>query len=364
MVKATNRYSECIEVLNEELSIGRELNSEAIYDAFCNFVSNRQLLKQIIEYGEFRYEYLQFVNIMKDTVWEDGIKLVIQLYKNAKQKANLKAITWLNECIQDFTDAGERWTQKGRSAYEPEIKSRRPDIELSNMMEYIGGVIEGVIKSYIRFVRGCIFIENEKEIKELELGVMIQNLIEKSQIFKAVYCDLLEGKRLSDWRNVANHEQYSLHSDDKAELIFRIGDHEEKKLFSLQEIMIIAKQVDVLAYMNKIALGMIKIDEVENIKDSLKNKRKNIYKQRDDQIAEITELAINCGMRLVDIDFEQNTMTLIETRLKEELLTDFLRKMRSIFWKTDMKIFIKKDDKVHYTTRLLDETGRIMVWKV
>ena len=63
------------------------------------------------------------------------------------------------------------------------------------MMKYIGGVIEGGIKSYIRFVRGCIFIENEKEIKNLKLGVMVQNLIDKFEIFKAVYCDMLAGEK-------------------------------------------------------------------------------------------------------------------------------------------------------------------------
>ena len=50
--------------------------------------------------------------------------------------------------------------------------------------------------------------------------------------------------------------------------------------------------------MNKIVVEMIKIGEIENIGDSLHNRRENNFKQRDDQIAEITELAVNSGMRL------------------------------------------------------------------
>ena len=38
--------------------------------------------------------------------------------------------------------------------------------------------------------------------------------------------------------------------------------------------------------------------------------------------------------------------------------------MKLVFKEIDMEIIIKKGNKVHYTTRLLDETGRIMVWKV
>ena len=361
MAKIADSYSEYIEALNTELSMGKELKTDSIYDAFCKFVSNKQLLKQIIENGGFRFEYIQFINLMRDTLWEDCINLIIELYRNAKQKDHLKAIAWLNECIQDFTDAGEKWTQKARSAYEPHVEGQRPDIDLSNMMEYIGGVIEGAIKSYIRFVRGCIFIENGKDIKNLKLGVMVQNLIDKFEIFKAVYCDMLAGEKLSDWRNVANHEKYSLQADDNVELIFGTEENERKKFFSMQIIWFIAKQIDVLAYMNKIAVEMIKIDEIENIGDSLHAKRKNIFKQRDDQIAAITELAVNSGMRLINIDFEQNIVILIEIELKKELLADFLYKMKFIFKEINMEIIIKKGNKVHYTTKLLDETGKIMV---
>ena len=57
-------------------------------------------------------------------------------------------------------------------------------------------------------------------------------------------------------------------------------------------------------------------------------------------------------------------MILIEIELKKELLADFLYKMKFIFKEINMEIIIKKGNKVHYTTKLLDETGKIMVWKV
>ena len=62
--------------------------------------------------------------------------------------------------------------------------------------------------------------------------------------------------------------------------------------------------------------------------------------------------------------FEQNIVILIEIELKKELLADFLYKMKFIFKEINMEIIIKKGNKVHYTTKLLDETGKIMVWKV
>lgn len=49
---------------------------------------------------------------------------------------------------------------------------------------------------------------------------MTHNIIDKDAIFSAIYQDMLENEKISDWRNVANHEKYSLLSDDSIELIF------------------------------------------------------------------------------------------------------------------------------------------------
>ena len=58
-----------------------------------------------------------------------------------------------------------------------------------------------------------------------------------------------ENEKISDWRNVANHEKYSLLSDDSIELIFGKKDKTRKKLSTIKNIRIIAKQIDMLAYM-------------------------------------------------------------------------------------------------------------------
>lgn len=361
MAKRTDSYSDYIEALNTELLMGENMNSQAIYDAFSNLVENKRLLKQLIEVGEYKFEYILFITLLKDTLWEDGIELVIKIYRNAKQKDNLKAISWLNNCIQDFTNAGEKWTQQARKAYAPEEEEQRPDIALENVMGYIGGTTEGIIKAYLRFVNGCISIANGKEIKELKLGIMVQNLIDNSEIFKGVYCDILKKEKISDWRNAANHLKYVLQPDGNLEVILGNGEKERKKIFSLESIKHVAIGINALAYMNKIAIEMIKIDEIENREDGLYNKKKNIFKQRDDQIGAVVQLAVDRGMRLIGVDFEENEMFLIEVEFKEEFLEDFLYKMRCIFGKSDMRIFILKGNVVHYEIRLFDESGKIIV---
>ncbi|MCM1497805.1 MAG: hypothetical protein NC124_05000 [Clostridium sp.] len=61
------------------------------------------------------------------------------------------------------------------------------DILVGSAMEYIGGLIEGTKKTYIRFLNGCISMAKKREIGLLDLGVMIQNLIDYDKIFKGMH---------------------------------------------------------------------------------------------------------------------------------------------------------------------------------
>lgn len=105
--------------------------------------------------------------------------LYIEIQKNKNAQA---AIDWLCKCIQEFDSAGEKWNLKARDMVEND--NGRMDIELNKTMEFIGGVIEGVIKTYICFVNGCFSIQNGKVADPtIDLGVMTHNIIDKDAIF-------------------------------------------------------------------------------------------------------------------------------------------------------------------------------------
>ena len=193
---------------------------------------------------------------------------------------------------------------------------------------------------------------------------MTHNIIDKDAIFSAIYQDMLENEKISDWRNVANHEKYSLLSGDSIELIFGKKDKTRKKLSTIKNIRIIAKQIDMLAYMNKIAVEIIKIDEIENISNILQIKSKNKYKKNDDRIAATIEYAAKCGLRMIDLDIENGGAVFVETIFDKENFEEFLNKMRLLFAEIDLNIIVYKSEKVHYTTNLTDKFGKVMVWKV
>lgn len=360
-------YSNYIERLNDELSVLENIDDDAIYNDFNMFVENKLFLKKMIANGGLRYEYIQYHLMMKDTLWQDGIQKIIEIYRMAKKTEEQKTLLLLKECAQAFTDAGDKLTQRVRESDGFENWNQlRTDLAVRSMMEFIGGVIEGTIKPYIYFVSGCISIIKGKDTKQLNLGVMVQNLIDNNDVFKGIYFDMLCQEKLSNWRNVANHEKYSVIENDEVELLFinnKQGLH--KKVLSPQIILFIVKQVDILAYMNKIAVELIRIDEVNSLFDEPIKKRKNSYKKKDDQIVTIVEVASKYDMKCLDIDYENKKLYFEEQKnFSKESLEKFLPKIKAILEDAKFKVFIMKEKKVHYTTRLDDGMVKILVWKI
>lgn len=142
-------------------------------------------------------------------------------------------------------------------------------------------------------------------------------------------------------------------------MIFGKKDKTRKKLSTIKNIRIIAKQVDMLAYMNKIAVEIIKIDEIENISNILQIKSKNKYKKNDDRIAATIEYAAKCGLRMIDLDIENGGAVFVETIFDKENFEEFLNKMRLLFAEIDLNIIVYKSEKVHYTTNLTDKFGKV-----
>ena len=75
---------------------------EDAFDIVEKFVQNKSLFKDFVESGGFRFEYIWYRMLIKDSVWEDGITSIIAVYRDTKNKNSQAAIDWLCKCIQEF----------------------------------------------------------------------------------------------------------------------------------------------------------------------------------------------------------------------------------------------------------------------
>lgn len=74
---------EYIENLNRELSEHPPFTKADVYNEFEKYVIDKEKLRKTIDCGLFHYDYIQYCTFMKDTLWEDGLKLIIEICKNA-----------------------------------------------------------------------------------------------------------------------------------------------------------------------------------------------------------------------------------------------------------------------------------------
>jgi len=72
-----------LENLKLELSMRDKIEPDEIMDAFSKYVDNKCDLSAMIDSGMLRFEYLHYVSIFRDTLFEDVIKYIVELARKA-----------------------------------------------------------------------------------------------------------------------------------------------------------------------------------------------------------------------------------------------------------------------------------------
>ena len=109
------------------------------------------------------------------------------------------------------------------------------------------------------------------------MGVKIDALIAYSDVFKALYKDLLLDVSVSQWRNIANHGDYKI-VDETVEVTYGNTNNLQTKHVTKEELIILLKTIDVLLYMHKIAFVLLSVDYSSCLDISeVKKTKKSIY---------------------------------------------------------------------------------------
>lgn len=222
---------------------------------------------------------------------------IINIYWSARKADEERAKKILKDFYPRMLYLGERVTINSDKLLQVFNKDNREDYVISNAFEYIGRIIEGVDKDYILFIDSCCRIVKSKEIKNFKLGVHVDNLLQNSKLFEAVYKDMLLNEKISDWRNVANHDNYQI-LNNGVNVTLGQGNLLRNKMYTFKEIKLLAKTIEVLTYAQKIALTMITNDLRVEISEIRKNIIKSDNKRKDDVVAQLVESALFLGCKL------------------------------------------------------------------
>lgn len=81
--------------LQEELLCNKEkFSMDDVYNLFEKYVNNKLKLRESIELGIFHYDYVKYVTLFEGTLFEDGIRIIVELCREAynKDKESFKVI--------------------------------------------------------------------------------------------------------------------------------------------------------------------------------------------------------------------------------------------------------------------------------
>lgn len=347
---------------NEILNSGVAKQSD-VYNCFKKFVKNQTCLKKRTELGGLQYEYNYYMYFIKDSIFEDLIIEIIDIYRTARKVDEESTKKVLIDLYPRMICSGERVTVNSDKLFEVFDRDNREDYAIFNAFEYIGRMIEGGNKDYIIFIDSCNRVIKSKEIKKFKLGVHADNLLQNNKIFESVYKDMLLNEKITDWRNVANHDNYQI-LDDGVNVTFGQGDSLRNKMYTFEEVKLLAKTIEVISYAHKIALTMITNDLGDEIDEIRKNIVKSDNKRKDDMVAQLVESSLFFGCKLEKIDWEKNEIWFTEISSNKNSMEKLMNLSDAVIGSYEYNYYFQWKEKVHFSTSYRNGKRIVYEWKV
>ena len=309
-------FQEYIEGLSRELETMEKIDDGAVFQAFAPYFSDKNILKKAIEPGLFYYDFCVFERFLKGTAFEEYLFVLVDMVKKA-EKFDKVGLTYLfKKSADDISSALQNvnainWLENG------DIKLRN-DIFLKSSFRFIGEIIEGTLKPYIKFFYGlsliCDKISPEK-FKQKSLGYTVEQLKKYDEAFIFLYQKILFDINIGQWRNISYHHTYKSDKDTSIE-VFYGAKKQHNKLLSNDELRQLLMTLNIVGYFHKIAFTIIHYDNQDYYPSN------NNQVSQDTIIAQIIETSFKYGISVSSIEVQNNKLLLKMKSRDDRSLSD------------------------------------------
>lgn len=352
--------SDYITKLQEELLRNKEgFSVEDVYNQFAKYVNNKSILHETIELGILHYDYVKYVTLFEGTLFEDGIRSIVNLCKEAYSKDSERFKIVFSNSYPKIAKGLENQTQlcwlEGN-----EFDIQRNDLAVKKAFRFIGDLIENSFKPYAVFLNDVRALIQGKNANQKKLGMIVDVLMNYQDEFKALYKDMLLDISISQWRNIADHGSYE-NTENGVEVTYGVND-EFKKVISIQELELLMYTLDTLLYMHKTAYTLLSLDYIDMLKDAFFYTKSKEETWNDNLISQIVETSYAYG-------FEVRTIEKVEGVWVLEITTDIEQEKQGLIKYCSIiakflecyKLTICRMDKVEYVVQFVD--GRLEILK-
>ena len=186
----------------------------AIIETLAPYFENKERLQ---EYS-MTWLVASWVNFskLKSNKWHlDKFEKCLAFLNQAK-KQNIPCYSIIADWLDEFNQGLSRFWSFKRLSQDLEKLENHDFLEES--LKLIGQVLEGITKSYLKFLLHISRFSRGKqvtkeEIINLDLGIVVDELI-KNTNFAGLFCPPPWGLKLSQWRNIAYHHNAKLEANN------------------------------------------------------------------------------------------------------------------------------------------------------
>lgn len=349
--------------LQEELLCNKEkFSMDDVYNLFEKYVNNKLKLRESIELGIFHYDYVKYVTLFEGTLFEDGIRIIVELCREAynKDKESFKVI-FVNS-YPKFAKGLENLTQlcwlEGN-----DFNIQRNDLAVKKAFRFIGDLIENSFKPHAVFVNEVRTLIQGKNANQKKLGMIVDVLMNYQDEFKALYKDMLLDISISQWRNIADHGSYE-NVENGVEVTYGAND-EFKKVISVQDLELLMCTLDTLLYMHKTAYTLLSIDYIEMLKDAFSYTKSKKETWNDNLISQFIETSYAYGFEVINVEKNEDIWEF-------EIVADIEQEKEGLIKYCTIisrflecyKMTIYRMNKVEYKVQFVDGKLEVLKYKV
>jgi len=300
-----------IEHLNMELKAVDNYTREDVFNVFEKYITDKDRLRKAIDFGLLYYDYTKYKVSFEGTLFENGLSAILHLYNSALEQNHQESVKIFKDSYPAIARGFASRTQIILTNGIGTLPDRL-DLFVKTAFQLIGDSIENSLKPFLEFLDSVYCVSRNKRVIKKKLGVIVDSLTSNSELFKALYKTLLFDITVSQWRNIADHGNYSCTSDGKIEIYY--GEKSRiTKYINRQDLEMILTMLDTLLYMHKTAYTLIHIDHI----DCLPIMQKYYETTNDDLAMQIVETSYAYGLEAFAIEKENwNIAVLIR---KQEL---------------------------------------------
>jgi hypothetical protein len=210
---------------------------EAVVEVLQPYFTHIDVLNKYACDSQLLSSFEFFIRYHNESAFSQGVKLVIDCYKNAVGSYNQTSWNIILSTYEIMVeDENKMWSVRNEKLNLQEDDSYEKMVQI---FRRIGNVLEVSVKHIVQELYAFICLQQKgyadyDKIRKQDFGVVINNILDKGMLQSVLLVEPC-GMKLSDWRNIAYHHTYLLDDNGNINCTYGRGNINNIKI-SMQEL--------------------------------------------------------------------------------------------------------------------------------